>query len=92
MLYTIFNCTDHAKSYNLLTINNKCKKERSVKPVKLYTPFTLFFTYKRKDLDTVATTFQSLFYGYAFHAAVGKSFDPTDLQAQMAGFYQSLCK
>lgn len=45
----------------------------------------------QQDLDTVAATFQSLFYDYSFHAAVGKSFDPTDLQAQMAGFYQSLC-
>lgn len=28
----------------------------------------------------------------AFHAAVGKAFDPAALQAQMVGFYQSLCK
>ena len=46
----------------------------------------------QQDLDTVAATFQSLFYGYAFHAAVGKSFDPAALQAQMTGFYRSLCK
>jgi hypothetical protein len=45
-----------------------------------------------QDLDTVAATFQSLFYGYSFHAAVGKAFDPAGLQAQMTGFYQSLCK
>ena len=42
------------------------------------------------DLDTVAATFQSLFYGYSFHAAIGKSFEPTALEAQMMGFYQSL--
>ena len=46
----------------------------------------------QQDLDTVAATFQSLFYGYAFHAAVGKSFDPAALQAQMTGFYQALRK
>ena len=46
----------------------------------------------QQDLDTVATTFQSLFYGYAFHAAVGKAFDSVALEAQMMGFYQSLCK
>ena len=46
----------------------------------------------QQDLDTVAATFQSLFYGYSFHAAVGKAFDPAALQAQMVGFYQSLCK
>ena len=28
----------------------------------------------------------------SFHAAVGKAFDPAALQAQMVGFYQSLCK
>jgi AcrR family transcriptional regulator len=44
------------------------------------------------DLDTVAATFQSLFYGYSFHASIGKAFDPTGLEAQMMGFYQSLCK
>ena len=42
------------------------------------------------DLDTVAATFQSLFYGYSFHAAIGKVFNPSDLEAQMMGFYQSL--
>ena len=46
----------------------------------------------QQDLDTVAATFQSLFYGYSFHAAVGKAFDPAALQAQMMGFYRSLCK
>ena len=46
----------------------------------------------RQDLDTVAATFQSLFYGYSFHAAIGKAFDPAGLEAQMMGFYQSLCK
>ena len=46
----------------------------------------------QQDLDTVAATFQSLFYGYAFHAAVGKAFDPTILKAQMMGFYQALSK
>ena len=46
----------------------------------------------QQDLDTVAATFQSLFYGYAFHAAVGKAFNPAALQAQMMGFYRSLCK
>ena len=46
----------------------------------------------QKDLDTVAATFQSLFYGYSFHASIGKAFDPTGLEAQMMGFYQSLCK
>ena len=46
----------------------------------------------QKDLDTVAATFQSLFYGYSFHAAVGKAFDPAALQAQMMGFYRSLCE
>ena len=45
-----------------------------------------------QDLDTVAATFQSLFYGYSFHAAVGKAFDPAGLEAQMMGFYQSLRK
>ena len=28
----------------------------------------------------------------AVHAAVGKSFDPAALQAQMSGFYRTLCK
>ena len=46
----------------------------------------------QKDLDTVAATFQSLFYGYSFHASIGKAFDPAGLEAQMMGFYQSLCK
>jgi hypothetical protein len=46
----------------------------------------------RQDLDTVAATFQSLFYGYAFHASIGKAFDPAGLEAQMMGFYQSLSK
>jgi hypothetical protein len=46
----------------------------------------------QQDLDTVAATFQSLFYGYSFHAAVGKAFDPAALQAQMVGFYQALRK
>ena len=46
----------------------------------------------QQDLDTVAATFQSLFYGYSFHAAVGKAFDPAALKAQMIGFYRSLCK
>ena len=46
----------------------------------------------RQDLDTVAATFQSLFYGYAFHAAIGKSFDPSALASQMLGFYHSLSK
>lgn len=46
----------------------------------------------QEDLDTVAATFQSLFYGYSFHASVGKAFDPAALKAQMMGFYQSLCK
>jgi hypothetical protein len=46
----------------------------------------------QQDLDTVAATFQSLFYGYAFHASIGKAFDPSGLEAQMMGFYQSLCK
>lgn len=46
----------------------------------------------QRDLDTVAVTFQSLFYGYAFHAAVGKFFDPAALQAQMSGLYRTLCK
>ena len=46
----------------------------------------------QQDLDTVAATFQSLFYGYSFHAAVGKAFDPAGLEAQMTGFYRSLCK
>lgn len=45
-----------------------------------------------QDLDTVSATFQSLFYGYSFHAAVGKAFDPAALQAQMMGFYQALRK
>ena len=44
----------------------------------------------RQDLDTVAATFQYLFYGYAFHASIGKSFDPAGLEAQMMGFYQTL--
>ena len=44
------------------------------------------------DLDTVAATFQSLFYGYAFHASIGKTFDPAALKAQMLGFYQTLRK
>jgi hypothetical protein len=44
----------------------------------------------QQDLDTVAATFQSLFYGYAFHAAVGKAFDPAALKAQMMGLYQLL--
>ena len=42
------------------------------------------------DLDTVAATFQSLFYGYSFHASIGKAFDPAGLEAQMMGFYQTL--
>ena len=46
----------------------------------------------QQDLDTVAATFQSLFYCYSFHASVGKAFDPAALQAQMMGFYRSLCK
>lgn len=46
----------------------------------------------QKDIDTVAATFQSLFYGYSFHASIGKAFDPAALKAQMMGFYQSLCK
>ena len=46
----------------------------------------------RQDLDTVAATFQYLFYGYAFHASIGKAFDPAGLEAQMMGFYQSLCR
>jgi AcrR family transcriptional regulator len=46
----------------------------------------------QEDLDTVAATFQSLFYGYSFHASIGKAFDPAALKAQMMGFYQSLCK
>jgi hypothetical protein len=46
----------------------------------------------QKDLDTVAATFQSLFYGYSFHASIGKAFDPAGLEAQMMGFYQSLRK
>ena len=46
----------------------------------------------RQDLDTVAATFQSLFYGYSFHASIGKAFDPAGLEAQMMGFYQTLCK
>ncbi|MBO7416799.1 MAG: TetR/AcrR family transcriptional regulator [Bacteroidaceae bacterium] len=45
----------------------------------------------QQDLDTVAATFQSIFYGYAFHASIGKAFDPTALKAQMMGYYQSLC-
>ena len=45
----------------------------------------------QQDLDTAAATFQSIFYGYAFHASIGKAFDPTALKAQMMGFYQSLC-
>ncbi|MBO7589118.1 MAG: hypothetical protein J6T18_06825, partial [Bacteroidaceae bacterium] len=45
----------------------------------------------QQDLDTVAATFQSLFYGYAFHASIGKAFDPTALKAQMMGYYQLLC-
>ena len=44
----------------------------------------------RQDLDTVAATFQSLFYGYAFHASIGKEFDPAALEAQMMGYYKSL--
>ena len=44
------------------------------------------------DLDTIAATFQSLFYGYSFHASIGKAFDPAGLEAQMIGFYQALCK
>ena len=28
----------------------------------------------------------------AIHAAVGKAFDPAALQAQMSGFYRTLCK
>ena len=43
-----------------------------------------------QDLDTAAATFQSLFYGYAFHASIGKAFDPAALKAQMMGYYQSL--
>ncbi len=43
------------------------------------------------DLDTIAATFQSIFYGSSFHAAIGKAFDPAGLEAQMMGFYQSLC-
>ena len=46
----------------------------------------------QQDLDTVAATFQSLFYGYSFHASIGKAFNPAGLEAQMMGFYQSLCK
>ena len=46
----------------------------------------------QKDLDTVAATFQSLFYGYSFHASIGKAFDPAGLEAQMMGFYQALRK
>ena len=46
----------------------------------------------QENLDTVAATFQSLFYGYAFHAAVGKAFDPAGLEAQMMGFYYTLSK
>ena len=46
----------------------------------------------QQDLDTVAATFQSLFYGYSFHAAVGKAFDPAALKAQMMGLYQALRK
>ena len=46
----------------------------------------------QQDLDTVAATFQSLFYGYSYHASIGKVFDPSALKAQMMGFYQSLCK
>ena len=46
----------------------------------------------QQDLDTVTATFQSLFYGDSFHAAVGKAFDPAGLEAQMTGFYRSLCK
>ena len=45
----------------------------------------------QQDLDTVAATFQSIFYGYAFHASIDKAFDPSALKAQMTGFYQSLC-
>ena len=45
----------------------------------------------QQDLDTVAATFQSIFYGYAFHASIGKAFDPTALKAQMMGYYQLLC-
>ena len=44
----------------------------------------------QQDLDTVAATFQSLFYGYSFHAAVGKTFDPAALKAQMMGYYRTL--
>ena len=46
----------------------------------------------QQDIDTVAATFQSLFYGYSFHASIGKAFDPAGLEAQMMRFYQSLCK
>ena len=45
----------------------------------------------QQDLDNVAATFQSLFYGYAFHASIGKAFDPAALKAQMMGYYQLLC-
>ena len=45
----------------------------------------------QQDLGTVAATFQSIFYGYAFHASIGKAFDPTALKAQMMGYYQLLC-
>ena len=45
----------------------------------------------QQDLDTVAATFQSIFYGYAFHASIGKAFDPAALKAQMMGYYQLLC-
>ena len=45
----------------------------------------------QQDLDTAAATFQSIFYGYAFHASIGKAFDPTALKAQMMGYYQLLC-
>ena len=45
----------------------------------------------QQDLDTAAATFQSLFYGYSFHASIGKAFDPAALKAQMMGYYHSLC-